>query len=78
MQEQGQINLQIEKTLPIVCEACSNDTFKEVVYLRKVSKFLTASSRDSVLPIPTFACSKCSHVNEEFIPEPLKGVKDGE
>ena len=70
--EPTQINIQIEKTLPTVCEKCGNDVFYEGLFLRKVSKFLTGSGKDSIIPIPTFACAKCNHVNEEFIPEVLK------
>jgi len=71
--EQGQqLNIQLDKTLPLVCENCGNDTFQEALFLRKVSKFLTASTKDSLLPIPTFTCARCHYVNNEFIPEPLK------
>lgn len=72
MQQDPQINIQLEKTLPMLCEACGNSTFQEALLLRKVSKFLTASAKDSILPIPTFICTKCSHVNAEFIPEPIR------
>jgi|LauGreDrversion4_2_1035121.scaffolds.fasta_scaffold567954_2 hypothetical protein len=78
MQEQGQFNIQLDKTLPIMCDECGEQTFMEVTYLRKVSKFLTGSTKDSLLPIPTFACVGCGHVNEEFIPEPLKQIPDAE
>lgn len=78
MQDQGQINIQLEKTLPIVCDECGEEAFMEVTYLRKVSKFLTGSAKDSLLPIPTFACVSCGHVNDEFIPEPLKRDPDAE
>ena len=70
--QEQQINIQLEKTLPMVCENCGNSTFQEALLLRKVSKFLTASAKDSILPIPTFVCTKCSHINKEFIPEPIR------
>lgn len=72
MEQQAQINIQLEKTLPISCDNCQNQTFQEALLLRKISKFLTASEKDSLMPIPTFVCTKCGHVNEEFIPSPLR------
>jgi hypothetical protein len=63
------INIDILKNSnPIVCENedCGNETFSEVVYLRKVSKILTGSPKDSYVPIPTFQCSKCGHINNQF------------
>ena len=68
MEQQAQISIQLEKTLPITCEKCGGEVFHDVLFLRKVSKFLTGSPKDSLLPVPSFACVKCGHVNEEFIP----------
>jgi hypothetical protein len=40
------------------------------MYLRKVSKFLvaTTSDKDQLIPVPTFYCVSCKHVNKEFSP----------
>lgn len=55
----------------VICEVenCGSNTFVEVVFIRKVSKLLTGSPKDSFVPIPTFQCSKCGHINKEFIPK---------
>ena len=68
----------LDSSTPIVCEECGNDTFKEVAYLRKISKLLTGSPEDTVVPLPTFACSKCNHVNESFQLKDSKPKKDEE
>ncbi len=39
---------------------------------RKASKFLAGTEKDALIPLPVFSCSKCGHVNDEFLPEPLK------
>jgi hypothetical protein len=39
--------------------------------LRKVSRFLTGEAQDGVIPIPTFICTKCGHVNKDFYPKDL-------
>lgn len=62
----------MSQTTPIVCEKCGNDVFTEGIMLRKVSRILMGDTKDGVLPIPVFTCSKCGHVNKEFLP---KGIE---
>jgi len=50
----------------ISCESCGNIYFKEVVLIKKVSKILTGSSEDTLVPFPTYMCEKCDHVNDDF------------
>jgi hypothetical protein len=40
--------------------------FREVTYIKKVSKLLTGSHEDTIVPFPSYCCDKCSHVNQEF------------
>ena len=66
------LNVSLDKTLPIVCDECGNQTFTEAVILREVSRFLTGQMQDGLVPIPVFACTKCGHVNDKFMPAELK------
>ena len=66
------INLSLDKTSAVVCEECGNHSFIEGTLLRKASRFLTGTSQDALVPIQVFVCSKCGHVNEEFLPTQLK------
>ena len=71
--ENSQIRVGLENSTAIVCEACGNPTFAEVSFLRNISRFATGSAEDMIVPVPTFACTKCSNVNERFkIKEPAK------
>lgn len=65
-QEQFSVNIPLSKTTPIICEECGNDTFNQVLYARKVSKFLVGSPEDITKFVPTLACSKCGHVNNDL------------
>jgi len=60
-----------KNSIAVICEAenCGSETFTEVVFMRKVSKLVTGAPKDSFVPIPTFQCSKCGHINKEFIPK---------
>ena len=71
-QKPVQLKVSLDKTLPLICEKCASQAFQEAVMLRKVSKFLTGDAQDGILPIATFVCAKCGHINEDFLPKELK------
>lgn len=51
----------------IICEECGSKFFKEVSMLKKVSKLLTGTPEDTIVPFPTYMCNSCGFVNEEFL-----------
>jgi uncharacterized Zn finger protein len=66
------LNISLDKTTALKCDECQGEVFVEGVLLRKASRFLTGTAQDSLVPIPVFSCSKCGHVNEEFLPQMLR------
>ena len=64
--------MDIKQTEPIKCDSCKSQAFQEAVMLRRVSAILSPSGKPGVLPIPTFSCVSCSHINEEFLPPDLR------
>jgi len=68
MQQQN-FNVDITQTTPIVCDECENEHFTQVNMMRKLSPMLSPTGQPALIPIPIFACSKCSHVNKEFLPK---------
>jgi uncharacterized Zn finger protein len=71
-QQQMNLNITLDKTTPVKCDACENETFQEIVLLRKASRFVTGTAQDALIPIPAFACTKCGHVNEDLLPPQLR------
>jgi len=67
MTQNPTFNITLDRTLPIVCEECQNETFNNITFLREVSKFITGTEQDTLIPIQTFACTKCGHINERFL-----------
>ena len=61
----------IKDSTPIVCEECGSDKFTEHYLMRRIPKLLIGAPKDVIVPINVFACSKCGHVNKEFMPEGL-------
>lgn len=70
------VNIDLKKTTGVKCDECGNQTFQEGLMLRKVSRFLTGETQDGVIPIPTFVCTKCGHVNQDFYPKDLVDDKE--
>lgn len=64
----GQMKLGIQDTEEIRCEKCGHNVFEEGVMLRRVSALITGQGKPGVVPIPTFQCASCGHVNKEFLP----------
>ena len=68
---QQQLNIPLDQSTPITCDECGLDQFNQIFFLRKFSKFITGTEQDALMPIPTFACKACGHVNTEFEPKNL-------
>jgi len=59
-----QINLKEQPT--VLCESCGGNQFREIVLIKKVSKILTGSSEDTLVPFPTYKCDLCGFMNKDF------------
>ena len=68
-QQQVNMNVSLKDTTPIKCDECENEVFIEGVLLRKISRFVAGTAQDALMPIPVFTCSKCGHVNNDFMPK---------
>jgi hypothetical protein len=49
-----------------------NQVFQEGVILRKVSRFITGTSEDGIIPIPVFFDVKSGEVLVELLPKELR------
>ena len=58
------MNVDFSQTQSLKCDECSKDTFTQVFYIRRLSALLSPSGEESLIPVPTFACASCGHVNE--------------
>ena len=64
----GQVTqtVDVSQTIPVKCEKCENQTFKQTLLIRKVSALVSPNGQEQYVPIAVFACEKCGHVNTEF------------
>ena len=64
--QQPQMNVDMSQTTDEVCELCKNEQFIQVFLVRKLSALLSPAGKESMIPMQTFACIKCNHINEGF------------
>lgn len=65
----GQPKIQLQDTEQVVCEKCGGKVFQEGLMLRRIPALLTGQGKPGIVPIPTFFCAECGHVNKEFLPQ---------
>jgi hypothetical protein len=58
--------IDLKKQPTVVCEKCDSIYFKEVVLIKIVSKLMTGSSEDTIVPFPSYRCDDCGYVNDDF------------
>jgi uncharacterized Zn finger protein len=68
-QGQPQLNVNLADAPYLECAECGGKVFEEKMMIKKVSKFLTGSDQDSIVPIPVVVCSSCGAVHEMFKPK---------
>lgn len=68
--EQPKLNIDIKATQPLKSED-GNMVFSEGVILRKVSKFLSGTKEDGIIPIPVFYDIKTGKILLEMLPKDL-------
>ena len=67
--EQPGLNIDFSQTTAEICTECGNDTFIQVYKMRKLSALLSPAGKETIIPINVFACNKCGHINDEFLPK---------
>jgi hypothetical protein len=69
--QQMGLNIDIKNTKPIISED-GNQVFAEGVILRQVSKFISGTSEDGVIPIPCFYDVKTGRILVDLLPKDLQ------
>ena len=64
-----QMNIDFSQTTAEICESCGNETFAQVFKIRKLSALLSPTGQETVIPMQVFACAKCGHINDAFLPQ---------
>jgi hypothetical protein len=72
-QQQGP-QIDITSSTALRCPHCGDDTFLPAVKIRKISRLLTGTPKDAILPVDVFLCGACGELCEELLPTELKDL----
>jgi len=67
--QETQIKLNPSDLEDVLCTKCKNQTFEPVFLFKKLSAVLAPSGRDTLVPMQTYKCTECGHMNDEFLPK---------
>lgn len=62
----GKIQVNVMESPNVKCEKCEDIFFEKVTIIKKISKLLTGSMEDQIVPMETYVCKSCGHMNKEF------------
>jgi hypothetical protein len=54
------------------CSNCNNPYFIQAVMVKKISRFVTGTTNDAVLPIDVFLCGNCGQPLDELLPKEFR------
>lgn len=58
--------LDLSDATNVACEKCDNNSFHMIFKIKKVSSGMSPSGQDGFLPLQTYACAECGHINDNF------------
>ena len=73
-----QMNVDLSKAEDVICERCGNYTFQNVMLMKRMSALISPTGKEAIVPIPTFSCNACGHINKQFLPVIPKGMQEQE
>jgi len=53
----------------IECESCKFGLFNTAFIIKKISALQSGSGREELVPIQTYVCYNCGHINDIFNPD---------
>ena len=71
MEQQPQMNLDLSKTTAIDTPS-GGKIWQQGMIVRKVSKFITGTSEDAIVPIPVFYDPETGNILEDTLPKELR------
>ena len=64
-----QIKIDVSDLTDVVCDECEGKFFRSVTLFKRLSPLMSPTGKEQIVPIPSFRCDDCGHVNEQFLPK---------
>jgi len=62
------MKMNMELATDLECEKCKSRVFSSCFLIKKIPALVSPTGKDTIVPVETFACISCDHINKEFIP----------
>lgn len=66
----------MQKSTGLKCQECGSFFFEPTVLLRRISKFVTGQSQDTIFPVQAFRCQDCQTPLFEMFPDGMQDVEE--
>ena len=76
--ENQQQQIDITKSKPMICVECGYDVFIPGTKFRRISKLITNTPQDMIIPIEMLICGECGTINQDLIPEQIKILEEND
>jgi DNA-directed RNA polymerase subunit RPC12/RpoP len=67
--------IDFSKATEMECQDCKGTVFIPANKFLKVSKIVTGTPNDAIIPVELYLCGDCGEIVEELLPEQLKKKK---
>ena len=67
--------IDFSKATEMECQECKGTVFIPANKFLKVSKIVTGTPNDAIIPVELYLCGDCGEIVEELLPEQLKKKK---
>jgi len=69
MGQQQQVAIKLEDLTDVTCSECGHQVFTQVYLFKKISAILSPNGQESMIPLPTYKCDNCGHIDKVFLPK---------
>jgi DNA-directed RNA polymerase subunit RPC12/RpoP len=73
--QQSAPQIDLGKSKPVQCSHCGYDVFVDGAKFRRISKLITGTPQDVIVPIEVLLCGNCGEICEELLPEQMKALE---
>jgi hypothetical protein len=67
-----QPKIDLSKAIELKCQECEGTVFIPGTKFLKISKIVTGTPNDAIVPVELYLCGDCGEINQELLPKELQ------
>ena len=71
-----QPKIDLSKAKELKCQECGGTVFIPATKFLKVSKIVTGTPQDAIIPVELYLCGDCGEICEELLPKELQNKNE--